>query len=197
MESISRIKKRASGISDIEKYLIKESKSEVKHEYYNGNIRKIPESSYNHNLIALQFSSAILVEVEKQQKPYQVLNSDQKIYIPRLNYILYPDAVVVYQKPEFWNGRKDVLSNPILIVEVLSPSTEKYDRNDKFMCYKNIPSFKEYVLVRQDIPEVMSMWQMEPKLWKETMVEGMEARIHFASIGIEISLEKIYRNVEF
>jgi Uma2 family endonuclease len=67
MESISTIKRRSSGISDIEKYLIKESKSEVKHEYYNGKIRKMPGSSYNHNLIALQLSSAILVEVEKQQ----------------------------------------------------------------------------------------------------------------------------------
>jgi len=110
--------------------------------------------------------------------------------------VLYPDALVVCQKPEFWNGRKDVLLNPILIVEVLSPSTEKYDRHDKFMSYKNIPSFMEYVMVRQDKMKVETWFREETHLWRETTFSD-EGDIKLASIGISISIDKIYRNIEF
>ena len=197
MEVINTPKRKTAGFLSIDKYLDKERRSSEKHEYYNGKIRKIPALSYNHNKIAANIIVALGQMIESNNLPLEVISSDQKIYIPKLNHILYPDALVVYQKPEFWSGRKDVLTNPILIVEVLSPSTEKYDRNDKFMSYKNIPSFKEYVLVRQDIPEVLSMCQIEPRLWKESTAEGVDAKINFASIGIEIALERIYRNVEF
>jgi Uma2 family endonuclease len=179
----------------IEKYLDKESLSAEKHEYYNGKIKKMPGSSFNHNQITVQIASAILNELELKHKPFRVLSSDQKVFIPKLNQVLYPDALVVYQKPEFWNGRKDVLLNPILIVEVLSPTTEKYDRHDKFMSYKNIPSFMEYVMVRQDTVEVETWFREETHLWRETTVSD-KGDIKFSSIGISIAIDKIYKNIE-
>lgn len=122
MELVKSISSRLK--SPIERYLDRENKSDIKHEFLNGKIRKRPGSSFYHNQITVQISSAILSELENNNKPFRVLSSDQKIYIPQLHQILYPDALVVYQKPEFWNQRKDVLLNPILIVEILSPSTE-------------------------------------------------------------------------
>jgi len=196
METLSKTKKRHSDNLSIEKYLEKESHSTEKHEYYSGKIKKMPGSSFNHNQITIQIASAILNELETKQKPFRVLSSDQKVYIPKLNQVLYPDALVVYQKPEFWNGRKDVLLNPILIVEVLSPTTEKYDRHDKFMSYKNIPSFMEYVMVRQDTAEVETWFREESHLWRETSISD-SGEIKLSSIGISISMDKIYRSIEF
>jgi len=196
MEALTNPKRRSPATLSIEKYLDKESLSAEKHEYYNGKIRKMPGSTYNHNQITVQIASAILNELESKEKPFRVLSSDQKVYIPKLNQVLYPDALVVYQKPEFWNGRKDVLLNPILIVEVLSPTTEKYDRHDKFMSYKNIPTFMEYVMVRQDTKEVETWYREETHLWRETTF-GDSGDIKLSSIGISISMDKVYRNIEF
>lgn len=196
METLSNTKKRSSAFLSIEKYLDKESLSAEKHEYYNGKIRKMPGSSYNHNKIGANIIIALGQIFETNQLSFEVISSDQKVYIPKLNQVLYPDALVVYQKPEFWNGRKDVLLNPILIVEVLSPTTEKYDRHDKFMSYKNIPTFMEYVMVRQDTKEVETWYREETHLWRETTVND-SGEVKLTSVGISISLDKVYRNIEF
>lgn len=196
METLSNTKKRSSAFLSIEKYLDKESLSAEKHEYYNGKIRKMPGSSYNHNKIGANLIIALGQIFETNQLSFEVISSDQKVYIPKLNQVLYPDALIVYQKPEFWNGRKDVLLNPILIVEVLSPTTEKYDRHDKFMSYKNIPAFMEYVMVRQDTKEVETWYREETHLWRETTFND-SGEVKLTSVGISISLDKIYRNIEF
>ena len=174
----------------------KEEKSVDKHEFYNGKTKKTPGSSYNHNKIAANIIIALGQTFEIKQLSFEVISSDQKFFIPKLNQVLYPDALVVYQKPEFWNDRRDVLLNPILIVEVLSPSSENYDRRDKFMSYKNIPSFREYVIVSQDKMEVETWHREEPFLWRETnYTDG--GSIKLSSIGISIPMDKIYRNIAF
>lgn len=183
--------------SPIEKYLDREKKSDIKHEFLNGKIRKMPGSSFHHNQITIQIASAILSELENNNKPFRVLSSDQKIYIPQLHQILYPDALVVYQKPEFWNHRKDVLLNPILIVEILSPSTEAYDRTTKFMSYKHIPSFKKYVMVNQEKRGIETWYREEEHLWRETVYSENSTSLELTSVGIHIDIEKIYKNIEF
>jgi Uma2 family endonuclease len=196
METLTIKKRRQPPIISIEKYLDKEAMSPEKHEYYNGKIRKMPGSSYNHNKIGANIIIALGQIFETNHLSFEVISSDQKVFIPKLNQVLYPDALVVYQKPEFWNGRKDVLLNPILIVEVLSPATEKYDRQDKFMSYKNIPTFMEYVMVRQDTKEVETWYREETHLWRETTYND-HGEVKLTSIGISISMDKIYRNIEF
>lgn len=183
--------------SPIERYLDKECNSVIKHEFLNGRVRKKPGSSFLHNQIAVQIASAFLSEIENINKPYRVLSGDQKIYIPPLNQVLYPDALIVYEKAQFWNQRRDVLLNPILIVEILSPSTESYDRTTKFMSYKHIPSFKEYVMVNQDKKEIETWHREEEHLWRETVYSQETEKMKLKSIGITVSLEKIYRNIEF
>jgi Uma2 family endonuclease len=193
METLSNIKRRSSSFLSIEKYLDKESLSAEKHEYYDGKIRKMPGSSYNHNKIGANIIIALGQTLEINQLPFEVISSDQKVYIPKLNQVLYPDALVVYQKPEFWNGRTDVLLNPILIVEVLSPSCET---QNQFMSYKNIPTFMEYVMVRQDTKEVETWYREETHLWRETTFSD-SGDVKLSSIGISIAMDKVYRNIEF
>lgn len=183
--------------SPIERYLERESKSEKKHEFLNGKIRKMPGSSYNHNKIAANFIISIGQSILDKNLPFEVISSDQKIYIPQLHQVLYPDALIVYEKPEFWNHRKDVLLNPILIVEILSPSTEGYDRTTKFMSYKHIPSFKEYVMVNQDKPEIETWFREEPHLWRETVYTDEKGVLDLKAVGIQVSMDKIYKNIEF
>lgn len=183
--------------SPLIKYLEKERSSEIKHEFLNGKIRKIHESSSNHNIIASNFISTIEQIIEEKELPFEIMSSDQKIYIPELHQVLYPDALIVYQKPEFWNQRKDVLLNPLLIVEILSPSTESYDRSTKFMSYKHIPSFKEYVMVSQEKPEIETWHREETHLWRETVCSEREGFLAIKSMGIIVSVEKIYKNIDF
>jgi Uma2 family endonuclease len=194
----SVVKKKATTRNvSLATYLDREEKSVDKHEYYNGKIVKMPGAKAKHNQIAMQFGAAVLNAVENLNTTYIVYNSDMKIYIPIFNHAVYPDAVVVCEAPQYWNGREDIILNPILVVEVLSASTEKYDRHDKFMKYKTLESFKEYVLVYQDICRVERFFQEEKRLWRETIVDNLDENIYLASLGVSIDLKKIYKNITF
>ena len=120
-----------------------------------------------------------------------------KIHIPEFNHVVYPDAVVVCEEVKYHTDRKDVILNPLLIVEVLSPSTKDYDRSLKFYKYKTLPSFKEYVLVSQEKPWVCASFREKPNVWVDSFAEGLGQGISLASIDCEIPLSKIYEGVSF
>ncbi len=181
----------------VEEYLALDRKSAIKHNYYNGKIEPLSGGTANHNEIAARIAAALIFAIDEQDKPYHVYNSDMRIQIPQQNFFVYPDAVVVCEKPEFFNNRKDILTNPLLVVEVLSPSTEDYDKRLKFFHYRTLPSFKEYVLASQERASVSSFYQEKPKHWVETIAEGTEQVIYFPSIDCEISLQKIYKGISF
>ena len=94
-------------------------------------------------------------------------------------------------------GEADALINPLLIIEVLSRGTEKYDRNQKFGEYRSLPTFKEYVLIRQSTPHVLSFFREAPDLWRESEIRGLEQEVLFKSVDIRLALSLIYRQVEF
>ena len=181
----------------ITEYLAMEEHASEKHEYYNGKICKMPGGKFNHNLIAANIITALNNELDKRQTEHVVLNSDMKIFIPHIIAIVYPDAVVICKKPVFYEKRRDVILNPLLIVEVLSPSTEVYDRTEKFSFYKQIPSFKEYVLVEQNMPFVTASFKIAEQTWRDSIAEGTEVYIHLQSIDCTIALSKIYKGVQF
>ena len=181
----------------IGEYLTMEDSSIEKHEFFNGRIVKMPGASPIHNLIAVNMTTQLSNELEKIESNFLVLNSDTRIHIPRFNYFLYPDAVVVCEEIELYPGSSTVITNPLLIVEVLSPSTEERDRTYKFSDYKRIPSFKEYVLVTQTIPWVTASFKIGDKTWQDTDAEGLEASIYLKSIDCTIDLKKIYRGIKF
>lgn len=181
----------------LEEYLRKEANSTHKHEFINGEIIKMPNARYNHNLIAMNIAIDLSYQTENSDKNYQILGSDQKVYFPSLDEGVYADALAVCEKPLFWDNDDLLLINPILVVEVLSKSTQKYDRTGKFDKYKTLESFKEYVMIRQDICYAEVWYRERPGLWHETIVTDIEGKLPLQSLGVEISMKRIYKNVSF
>ena len=126
-----------------------------------------------------------------------VYGSDQKVYFPSLNEGVYADALAVCEKPLFWDDNELLLINPILVVEVLSKSTQRYDRTGKFSKYKTLESFKEYVLVHQDQHYAEIWYRERPGLWHESITTDLEGTLSLQSLGVEISMKRIYKNVSF
>jgi len=184
-------------IFTIEEYLALEDASVEKHEFYNGKIIKTSGAKPNHHTIAANIIAELIFATRNKEKEYFVLTSDSKIYNHRLNSFLYPDAVVICETIELYPGSATVITNPLLIVEVLPPSTEQYDRTGKFYDYKLIPSFKEYVLVWQIIPSVTSSFKIGDRTWQDTEAEGLDSAIYLQSIDCSIDLKKIYRGIKF
>ena len=178
----------------IEEYLALEERSAEKHEFHNGKITPMPGAKLPHNKIALNVARALDNWIEENKLPYIVLNSDMKIMLEKYNRVVYPDTLVVCEKPKYWNGRMDIITNPTLIFEVLSESTEKYDRSNKFTLYRSLPTFKEYVLIEQNEPLVDAYFKQEDTddLWKITGKTEMEDSIPLHSIGFDLPLAKIY-----
>lgn len=183
-------------IYTIEEYLQLESRSLEKLEFDNGKIIEMSGADPVHNMIAVRIMAELVFALDEKDKEYFVLNSDQKIQIPDYNQFVYPDAVVICEKIEYYPGSNAIV-NPLLVVEVLSPGTESYDRSGKFIKYKSIPSFMEYVLVRQDKPWVSAFYRQETHLWADTISKGLESNIYLKSIDCTLDLKKIYRGVKF
>jgi Uma2 family endonuclease len=181
----------------LEEYLRKEANSTHKHEFINGEIIKMPNARYNHNLIAMNIAIDLSYQTENSDKNYQILGSDQKIYFPSLDEGVYADALAVCEKPLFWDNDDLLLINPILVVEVLSKSTQKYDRTGKFDKYKTLESFKEYVMIRQNECYAEVWYRERPGLWHETIVTDIEGKLPLQSLGVEVSMKRIYKNVSF
>ncbi len=177
-------------------YLDKEEMAVNKHQFFNGKIQQMAGAKAKHNQIALQVASALLVSVKKLSQKYKVYNSDQKIYIASENIALYPDALVISEKPEFYEGREDLITNPLLIVEVLSKSTQGYDRGEKFMLYQRCPSFQEYILIEQETLKVESWCRIKENTWERTFETDRSKSLAIRSIGVELSLEDVYSDVE-
>jgi Uma2 family endonuclease len=181
----------------IEEYFDMEERSEVKHEFHDGKIIPMAGGTHLHNEIAVNVAAALLQLVKSLSKKYKLYNSDMKIQIPEFHSFVYPDAVVICEKPEFWEGRRDVIVNPLLVVEVASTSTEEYDRNLKFHKYRTLPSFKEYVLVSQDSHYITAMFREEEDLWRTSDARGIEKSIQLHAIGCKLDLATVYEDVEF
>ena len=177
----------------LSEYLVLEEQAEVKHEFDNGKIIEMPGAKYNHNVVVSKVDTALNNALTKLQKPCDVLASEMRIFIPVLNKAYYPDLSVVCGKPEFHDDREDIITNPILIVEVLSDSTEGHDRGKKFNAYSTLPSFKEYVLASQDEARFESFYRNGDATWSYQSVEGLENKIRLRSIDCEIALGDIYR----
>ena len=174
-----------------------EARTEEKYEYYNGIIKKMAYAKGPHNEIAMNIGTAMKIAFKSLKKKYRVYSSDQKVYFPELNFGVFADVLVVCEKPTFWDDNQLLLTNPLLVVEVLSKRTEKYNREGKFTEYKTLPSFREYVLVKQDQCRVETQFREEPGLWRETIVTEPAGTIFLKSVGCSILLADIYENIEF
>lgn len=178
-----------------QEYLALERASKEKHEYFQGRVIALAGASLGHNRLV----SNILREIGShlKDKGCEILPSDIRISIPSRESYMYPDAVIVCGKPEMEDDRFDTLKNPVVIFEILSPSTEDHDRGKKFFFYRQIPSFKEYILVDSTSPFIEVSRRGEDGAWKFETVEDIQAQLFISSVGISIPLAEIYRNVNF
>jgi Uma2 family endonuclease len=180
-----------------EEYLRREEKAVEKHQFYNGKIIKMAGGTYNHSKISANVLTALRVAVRPFLKKFSVHTSDLKIYIEPSDIGVYPDALVICEEPIFWKNRLDVIVNPLLIVEVLSPSTQSYDRLGKFDLYKTLPSFQEYVLINADKHSVETRFREEPDLWRIKTEETVTNSVILRSLGVSISMADIYEDIIF
>ena len=188
---------RKPRVYTFEEYLRREEKSVEKHEFYNGKIIKMPGGTDIHSEIATNVTTSIKIAVRPLPKKFRVYNSDLKIRIESLNAGVYPDALVICEQPEYWENRRDVITNPLLIVEVLSPSTQTYDRLGKFDLYKEISDFQEYVLINSDKYAVETRFREEPDLWRIRTETNINASVPLRSLGVTITMTDIYENIVF
>jgi Uma2 family endonuclease len=177
-------------------YLAREERSKEKHEFYSGKIIKMPNAKYNHNLIAMNIACALRNELRKAGKKYIVLG-EQKIYVEAENIAVYPDALVIFDQPIFYQNRHDLLLNPLLVIEVLSRATSTYDRTAKFELYQLIPSFQEYVLVNPKKIAIETRHQESSNLWRTTYYKADSQTVTFKQLDITLTMDEIYENVIF
>lgn len=179
-------------------YLRKEERSRVRHEYFNGIIRKKPLASGPKNIITANIACAMKLGLKSLSKTYRIISNHQIIYLPEMNSGIYPSALlVVCGSPEYYDGEQLLLTNPLLIVEVLSKSTRKYDSDNKFSYYKTLPSFQEYVLIEQSECRVETWYREGPDLWRNTIVSAPDGRLPLRSVGCELLMADVYEHIQF
>jgi Uma2 family endonuclease len=150
-----------------------------------------------HNEIIANMTAAIKAKIKVAPTTFRLFTGQQLVYLPALNYGLYPDVLVVAEVPKYWDSNQVLLINPLLIVEVLSKSTKKYDRTEKFVEYKTLPSFQEYLLIDPNKCHIESRFKEEPNLWRDTFATDMDASIYLKSLGCAIDLMDVYENITF
>jgi len=176
-------------------YLELEESAEYKSEYYKGEIFAMAGGSINHNQITMNVGSQLT-----QYQPHHKCRSfatELKLWIEELDFFAYPDLMIICEKPKFYPARTDIILNPLIIIEVLSRSTEAYDRGKKFQFYRSLPSFQEYILIDQYSVHIDQFYMNSQGKWILTDYNDIKDQLKFSKIDFEIPLEKIYALVDF
>jgi Uma2 family endonuclease len=176
-----------------EEYLALERQSEVKHEFLNGEIFAMTGASLQHN--AIVWNVAGILYSQLKGRPCRAFIGDMRLRVDATGLYTYPDLVVVCGEPRLADADLDTLLNPTLIVEVLSPSTEAYDRGKKFAHYRTIESLAEVVLISQEQVEVERFSRQPEGGWLLLEANRLEDRLLLPSIGCELSLAAVYERV--
>jgi Uma2 family endonuclease len=177
-----------------EEYLALERASEQKHEYIAGEMVAMVGGSPKHSQIAVNTSTTLNMQL--RARPCIVYSSDLRVAIRTMDVYTYPDVTVVCGEPRF-DSDGDGLLNPMVIVEVLSPGTEGYDRGRKFLRYQRIQSFREYVLISQDSPVVERFARQPDGQWLWSATENLDESVALLSIDCTLALADVYAKVVF
>jgi len=178
----------------VEDYLAFERASEEKHEYLAGDIYLMTGASRKHNLIGVNL--ARILGTQLLGRSCEAYINDMRVRVSAKNYT-YPDFKVVCSTPEFEDAEVDTLLNPTLIIEVLSPSTEQYDRSKKFQNYRTLDSLQEYILISQDAPRIERYLRQENGQWLFSDAALLESTVEITSIGCSLPLSDVYDKVKF
>jgi Uma2 family endonuclease len=182
----------------LDAYFRAEEKSLTKNEYHNGIILPMAGGKLKHNRLAQKAASLMDAFIDSENLDYIVSNSDTKIRIENFNKVVYPDAVVICEIPQYFNQREDIITNPTLIVEVLSVSTQRQDHTTKFELYRTLPSFREYILIYQDRYHVVVWTKQDNGAWLPVDYIGINAVAILHSLhDYELPMTRLYRGIQF
>lgn len=179
----------------VKDYLDFERKSEIKHEYFEGEIFAMSGAKRNHNKIVGNLSGLLWQHLKG--KDFEAYLNKMRVFVPQTKLYTYPDLVVCCGKPQFQDDVFDTLLNPVLLIEVLSDSTESYDRGKKFQHYRSIESLQEYVLVTQDEARIEKYVRHGDGFWLLSEAVGLNSEIEFSSIECRIALSEVYDKINF
>ena len=179
----------------VEEYLELEEKAEFKSEYYKGEIFAMAGASSNHNRICRNLTA--ILHYGLKNKICEVFVNEMKVYVEQNTLFTYPDVSVVCSKNKDNIEKNGIVTNPKLIIEVLSKSTENYDRTDKFRLYRDIESLEEYILVSQEKKKIEIFRKNLQNRWEIIDLEDNNNIVKFESIDCELDINDIYENVEF
>lgn len=178
-----------------EEFLAFERASDERHEYRDGEIVAMSGAKLAHNTISTNCSGLLWQHLKG--KDCENFSSDMRVWVPKTKLYAYPDIVVVCGEAEFVDDEFDTLINPILLIEILSDSTESYDRGQKFKNYRSIDSLREYVLISQKTPSIEKYVKHGDGFWMLSEASGLDSNITLESIDCPLSLSDVYDKVNF
>lgn len=181
----------------IKDYMAYEDTSEQKHEYEKGDILMMTGGTIDHGMLCGNAYSELRGKMEAGGSNCRAIGSEVRIHIDQADSIVYPDAMVICGEIEVSPADEQAITNPILIVEVLSKSTESYDRGDKFYKYRQLSSLKEYVLIDQEKPVVETFYKRDNNVWEISRFSGLQDEIQIKSLDLSIQMDKLYLNVSW
>jgi Uma2 family endonuclease len=176
-----------------QEYLALETQAEYKSEYHSGEIFPMVGASINHNRITVNLCT--ILNSALQDSNYEVFMNDMRVWIPTAQTFFYPDITVIRNLPEFYEDRTNTILNPCLIIEVLSQSTQNYDKGGKFDAYRSIPSFQEYLLVNQYHLQIEQFSKQADKRWLLREYDESDVKIQLVTVDLTIKLVDIYKKV--
>jgi len=186
---------RKENVYSPEEYLEFERAADVRHEFLDGRIYAMAGESLAHSRICINIAREVSLRLKG--KACEALSPNMKVRAETLGLFAYPDLTIICGEPIFHDEKKDVLLNPRVIVEVLSPSTERYDQTKKFFLYrKEIPTLTDYVLISQDIAFIEHHEKQSDGKWTFNVFEGVEGIFRITSIDCDLPMSDIYDRVD-
>ncbi|WP_254173888.1 Uma2 family endonuclease [Planktothrix pseudagardhii] len=178
-----------------EEYLELEIASETRNEYRNGEIIPMTGGTPDHNEIAGNFYTLLKFALKGQS--YRIFITDQRLWIPEVSLYTYPDVMVLQKPLELQTGRKDTVLNPCFIAEVLSKSTQNYDRIEKFASYRTLPIFQEYLLIDQYRIHVEHYVKTAVNQWIFSEYDDPNITLSFSNFETQILIADLYEDIDF
>lgn len=178
----------------VAEYLALEERSKRRHEFGDGIVTAMAGGSLAH---AEVISNLVRLTGSRIGGDGGVYSSGLRVHVENFDAFLYPDVMVLCGTPNFFENRNDTVTNPILIVEVLSKKTEAFDRGEKMISYRGLDSLREYVVVSQTRPIVEQFIRKSDGSWEHRATIGLKSSVRFESISVEMKLEEIYQRIEF
>ena len=174
-------------------YLCWERQQETRHEFLDGHVFAMTGVSRAHNVLCLNIASSLHQQL--RGKPCEIYANDMRVKVSETGMYTYPDLVAVCGEPRFEDAAVDTLLNPVLIIEVLSESTERYDRGAKFTHYRSLASLREYLLISQNEYRVERYARQPGNHWLLTEYQDLGDRIDLTSLDAHLHLAEVYERL--